>query len=61
VGTLVTTFGYTLGGAILVVNVTTLLICGLFLLAAVGLVPRDIRALRETMAARADETRALGV
>lgn len=60
VGTLVASFGYTLGGAILLVNVSTLVICGLFLIAAVILVPRDIRTLRETMAERADETRALG-
>jgi MFS family permease len=60
VGTLVASFGYTLGGAILLVNVSTLVIGGLFLIVAVILVPRDIHALRTTMAARADETRALG-
>lgn len=59
VGTLVTSAGLTLGNAIMVVNVSTLFLCGLFLLGAVTLVPRDIHALRAQMQARAEETRAL--
>jgi MFS family permease len=50
---------FTLESAILVVCVTTLLVCGVFLLFAVRSVPEDIQTLREDMQRRAVESRAL--
>ena len=55
VGSIAVQAGQTLGSAIAAVALTTWLICGLFLVAAVYFVPRDIRLLREQMAARAAE------
>ncbi|MCL4247133.1 MAG: MFS transporter [Anaerolineae bacterium] len=59
VGSLVTQLGYSLGDAIQIVAVGTLLVCGLFLIVAVILVPRDVHILRTQMQARAEETLAL--
>ncbi|MCA9904770.1 MAG: MFS transporter, partial [Anaerolineae bacterium] len=59
VGSLVTQLGYSLGDAIQIVAVGTLLVCGLFLIVAVILVPRDVHVLRAQMQARAAESLAL--
>jgi MFS transporter, Spinster family, sphingosine-1-phosphate transporter len=58
VGSIAIQAGQTLGSAIEIVALTTWLLCGLFLIAAVYFVPRDIRLLREQMAARAKEAAA---
>ncbi len=59
VGALAEQPNFTLADAILVVCVSTLLLCGLFVLVAIYLVPTDIRGLRAQMQARAAEARAL--